>query len=106
MEKLWSTFEERSTDNDVDVEIVKELFFSPKHNIGQIRELFESWSIEDLQSTVDQIYYSSSMEDEAEVINQFGEADYYSHNPFRESAILQSIGDQMWSLCSRKKKFF
>ncbi|WP_338657186.1 hypothetical protein V6B14_23330 (plasmid) [Sporosarcina psychrophila] len=107
MDKLWSSFEERSTEHDVDVEIVKELFFSTnKYKIGDIRELFNSWSIADLQSTAESIHYSTSEEDEVEESNLFGEASYYSNHPFRECLILQSIGDEMWKQCNRKKKFF
>lgn len=106
MDKLWSSFEERSTDKDLEVEIVSELFFSTKQNIGQIREFFDTWSIDDLKITAQEIYYSPTEENEAEEINHFGDDCYFARHPYREGVILQSIGDQMWNLCSRKKKFF
>lgn len=89
-----------------DVDIVSELYFSPAKRLGEIRSQFNNWSTSELEQTFNSIYYSTTADEGVEEPNYFGEKSFVSYHPYRESLLSQTHADSMWSLCSRKKKFF
>ena len=106
MEKLWERMEKNSEVPADDVDIITTLYFSPYKRLGEVRDMFDTWSISDLQSAADQIHWTTTDDEGATEETYYGERDEYTYHPVRESVIIQSHADTMWKLSSRRKKFF
>lgn len=105
MEKLWDDLSIHTGPSKT-VDMTKVLFFSSSKNLGDIRDEFDAWSINDLFYLTEEFYYSSTQDHGESEEYDFGELDRASFHPFRECQIMQSLAGTIWGLCSKKKKFF
>ncbi|MER2005842.1 MAG: hypothetical protein ABS939_00200 [Psychrobacillus sp.] len=106
MDKFWGSIE-KSPDPGKEVDIFRTIFFTKAECIGQIREEFNSWELNDLERLLEDIEYSSITDEGRWEETTFGTRWEYSYHPILESKFTDWCSNHIWAtLRPKKKRFF
>lgn len=106
MDKFWKAIEDTSQP-DQEVEMFQVLFFENYTTLGEIREQFNSWSIEELELLLETNENTYTADDGVTENNHFGYRWAYSNHPLLEARFTDWCSSSMWKKTRpTKKRFF
>lgn len=109
LDKLWEELE-NADEKSISAEILAWAYFNaPGYQIKDIQKQFDSWTLEDFETTYERVNELPPLEGEAWVEQRFGVTDYVSKIDFYEGANLQVLPEFFWfnaSKPNKRHKFF
>jgi len=105
MEKFWESIQ-IMPEPDLELELIHKLFDTPAKTLGEIREIYDSYTSEQLMNLAYDFHYYTPADDGATEESDFGVPNEYTHCSLQETVTLRTLPKTIWNYGAKKKNFF